>query len=203
MEEVISLNHMRLGLLLLMMIALAASSALSGDLPGSGDQDHVRQSERPLDGYVIHDALDSAGGMVSSESYAMMYTMGELAVGLSFNSACRLWSGFAPFPRILVDVAEGTKPIARTRLYNAVPNPFNPRTLIAYDISTPCDVRLAIYDVTGREVVTLFSGHRDRGSHLAEWNGMTSAGRAAASGVYFLRMEAGGLAETKRLVMGK
>jgi hypothetical protein len=65
------------------------------------------------------------------------------------------------------------------------PNPFNPTTVIRYDLPVPSRVRLKIYDMLGREVSTLVDAAEDAGFKSAVWN----AGELA-SGMYFYRIEA-------------
>ena len=67
------------------------------------------------------------------------------------------------------------------------PNPFNPTTTIDYDLATPANVSLVVYDVTGQEVIVLESGQESTGSHSAIFNGSRFA-----SGVYFVRLVARG-----------
>jgi hypothetical protein len=67
------------------------------------------------------------------------------------------------------------------------PNPFNPTTTIDYDLATPANVSLVVYDVTGQEVIVLESGQESTGSHSAIFNGSRYA-----SGVYFVRLVARG-----------
>ena len=72
-----------------------------------------------------------------------------------------------------------------------MPNPFNPKTTIAFALTEPGDVTLEVYDVAGRRVVTLLDRHMDAGAHRAHWDGMTSEGERAASGFYFNTLSAG------------
>jgi hypothetical protein len=62
------------------------------------------------------------------------------------------------------------------------PNPFNPSTKITFDLPEASTVSLIIYDVLGRQVAELASGHREVGRHSVTWN----AGNQA-SGIYFAR----------------
>jgi len=72
------------------------------------------------------------------------------------------------------------------------PNPFNPTTEIFFGLPARSQVRLAIYDVLGREVRVLVDGTLPAGSHTATWDGRNGSGIAQSSGVYFYRMEATG-----------
>ena len=65
------------------------------------------------------------------------------------------------------------------------PNPFNAKTVIAYQLSEPGNVRLGVYDLLGREVVVLVDAKRDPGYFSAVWDGRDANGKEAASGVYF------------------
>jgi hypothetical protein len=86
----------------------------------------------------------------------------------------------------------------------AFPNPFNPRTTIAFDLPEPGLVTLRVFDVAGRIVRELI-GAEDHtpGRHEVVWNGRDDAGRQVASGTYFGRLELGQYTETKRMVMIK
>ncbi len=72
------------------------------------------------------------------------------------------------------------------------PNPFNPATTVPFSLEKNGTVELTIYDAAGRRIRTLAAGHYQAGSHEAIWNGATDAGRAASSGVYFVRMKLDG-----------
>ncbi|MCH8013012.1 MAG: T9SS type A sorting domain-containing protein [Candidatus Marinimicrobia bacterium] len=83
------------------------------------------------------------------------------------------------------------------------PNPFNPNTTISFDLSEARNVELVIYDILGREVITLISSQHIAGQHKGVWNASN-----VASGVYFYRLvvrQDGILSykETKKLVVLK
>jgi hypothetical protein len=87
-------------------------------------------------------------------------------------------------------------------LYPNVPNPFNPMTLIRYDVpESGGNVTLRIYDVGGRLVRTLVAGHLSPGGKSVTWDGRDDAGGLAASGVYFYRLTAPGYTMTHKLVL--
>ena len=83
------------------------------------------------------------------------------------------------------------------------PNPFNPQTTIAYSVPRAGRVTLQVFDVAGRLVATLFDGDRAAGRHTASWGGRDAAGVAVGSGVYFVRLEAGGVVRTQKVVLLK
>ena len=88
---------------------------------------------------------------------------------------------------------------ARALLGSPSPNPFNPRTTIAFDLPESGPVRLCVFDVAGRLVRTLVDESLPRGSHEAAWDGRDSSGREAASGSYLARLEFGAKVETVRM----
>jgi choice-of-anchor B domain-containing protein len=91
-------------------------------------------------------------------------------------------------------------PVAR--LLGATPNPFNPLTQIAYEVTAPVRVRLVVVDAGGRLVRGLLDGAAlGPGRHTVRWDGRDDAGREAASGTYFYRLEAGGRADAMRLTL--
>lgn len=68
------------------------------------------------------------------------------------------------------------------------PNPFNPSTTISFDVAVRGLVRLTVYDLLGREVVTLSDEVREAGRHATEWNGTNAVGQPVTSGVYLARL---------------
>jgi DNA/RNA endonuclease YhcR with UshA esterase domain len=84
-----------------------------------------------------------------------------------------------------------------------MPNPFNPKTTIAFNLTDPGDVTLGVYDVAGRRVVTLLDRHMDAGTHMVHWDGRTSDGERAASGVYFYKLAAGEERTSRKMVLLK
>ncbi len=84
-----------------------------------------------------------------------------------------------------------------------VPNPFNPMTTISFGIAEPAHVTLRIYDAAGRLVRVLVNERRPAGRYDITWDGHDGAGRTAASGVYFYRLNAGAFEKTRKMVLLK
>lgn len=78
------------------------------------------------------------------------------------------------------------------------PNPFNPMTTITYALAGGSHVSLRVYDILGREVVTLVDRFEEAGSHRAVFDGTRQSG-----GVYFCRLQAGSFVDTKKLMLTK
>jgi parallel beta-helix repeat protein len=93
---------------------------------------------------------------------------------------------------VTVGVEEGATAIpTEFRLYQNYPNPFNPETLIQYDLPKSVHVRVEIFNILGEKVKTLVDERKPAGAHKVIWNGQTASGRAAASGIYVYRLQAG------------
>ena len=102
------------------------------------------------------------------------------------------------FPEQLVDGVKGSGVVKSFRLYNNYPNPFNPSTVVQYDIPKTSKVVIQVYDVLGREVTTLVNAKQAAGSYKVNLN-MSKY----ASGVYFVRMNAGSYVKTQQMMLLK
>ena len=78
------------------------------------------------------------------------------------------------------------------------PNPFNPVTQIQYALTEDIHVELIVYDILGRQVAELINTDQQAGYHQAVWNGNNNA-----SGLYFVKMTAGGYISTQKLILVK
>ncbi|HEU4930358.1 MAG TPA: S8 family serine peptidase [Candidatus Krumholzibacteria bacterium] len=97
--------------------------------------------------------------------------------------------------------APAARPAAELHLPH--PTPFNPTTSIRYDISRRTHVTLSIFDVRGELVITLVDDEQAPGSKSIVWNARDRRGQALASGVYLCRLQAGGIQQTRKLVLLK
>lgn len=83
------------------------------------------------------------------------------------------------------------------------PNPFNPTTMVSYDLPKPTNVRLEIFNVLGQRVKTLVDGYQEAGSQSVMWDGTDRSGSSVASGIYFYRIQAGENSATMKMMMLK
>ncbi len=83
------------------------------------------------------------------------------------------------------------------------PNPFNPTTVIHYQLPQAADVKVEVYNVAGKLVRTLVDGEQDAGFRSVVWDGTSDDGRAVASGVYMYRLQAGSEIDQKQMVLLK
>jgi hypothetical protein len=74
------------------------------------------------------------------------------------------------------------------KLYHNYPNPFNPSTTISYDLKAWSRVSLDIFDILGRNIMTLEKSIKAPGRHMTQWYGKDSKGLKMSTGVYFYRL---------------
>lgn len=89
------------------------------------------------------------------------------------------------------------------RLESVYPNPFNPNTSIKYRIHQGGNVKLGVFDATGRLVRNLVDAIATPGLKTVQWNGQNNQGKTVSSGVYFCRLETGTGVQRMRMVLIK
>ncbi len=81
------------------------------------------------------------------------------------------------------------------------PNPFNPTTVIRYEIPEQSRVVMTILDILGRRIATLDNSIQDAGYKSVVWDGSNELGKQVASGVYLYRIEAGEFTQTRKMIL--
>jgi hypothetical protein len=167
------------------------------------------------------DVISSPPGLVASPFYSFNgagYTVADsLVPGLGYwikssaNAALLLGAGARAGTDASIRIVEtgerppdppgsadaGERPVpTEFRLLGNYPNPFNPSTVISYALPGRAHVRLRVFDLLGEEVATLVDEVQEEGLRSATFDG---SGRA--SGVYYYRLQVGGLAGTGKLVL--
>ncbi len=102
---------------------------------------------------------------------------------------------------LYLDVVSGitdSKPISPNKfaLYQNYPNPFNPSTKISYELKLKTDVNLTIYDIAGREVITLVNSNQNTGYHSTAFDAS-----GLASGVYIYKIKAGSFEKSRKMLL--
>jgi tetratricopeptide (TPR) repeat protein len=85
-----------------------------------------------------------------------------------------------------------------TKLFANYPNPFNPSTVIKYQLSDASQVSLKVFDVMGREVATLVNSYQNKGNYDVTFNANN-----LASGIYFYKLNAGGKQFINKMLLMK
>lgn len=190
-------------------------------LPGSGTTFFAANSSTP--GVVSFDMslLGQSSGAVGAGSlaelrFARVAVSADTTATLSLQLDQLIDAADPPAPipvlqlKELALVIQGGTVVAapvgasRTRLHNAMPNPFNPRTRIAFDLSVPGRTRLVVYDLAGRLVRVLVDRNLGAGPHQFVWNGTDQDGRQVASGVYLYALQPEkGTAQVRKMTLLK
>ncbi len=98
----------------------------------------------------------------------------------------------------IIEINNVTSQAIIYKLYQNYPNPFNPTTRINFSIPKQGFVSIKIYDVMGKEVMTLVNEQKSPGSYEVDFNGSKFS-----SGVYFYRIDAGEFRDLRRMVLIK
>jgi hypothetical protein len=122
-------------------------------------------------------------------------------VDANANRICGQTTSLSPFAIVEPVTTDAIATAPALRLHQNHPNPFNPSTMIRYEIPARGRVRLNVYDVRGRLVRTLANGEQDAGPHQVVWMGDDVKGRRVASGVYLYRLETPNESLRRRMVL--
>jgi hypothetical protein len=169
------------------------------------------KSHTPGTGWNERSEVHAAGGGDASSVAIMDQSLppGVHAVDGVFSSAVD-WAvvAFEILPGVVSTkgaespaVDEPRDPLAQVTLYRPFPNPTSQGTSIAFELGSPTQVDVVVYNARGQRVRTLSRGRQAPGRQLLRWDGRNESGIKAPSGVYFIRMRLGGEALTRKVVL--
>ena len=101
------------------------------------------------------------------------------------------------------NLLETTRPKLLPRkitLHQNYPNPFNGKTAIDFNLSFQSNVKLDIFDISGRNVNTILNEVMPAGRHRTSWNGKNNGGIDEGSGMYFYRINVGDFEDSRKLI---
>lgn len=138
--------------------------------------------------HYLNDVLNDTSYAVTKSSLA--------SFGLNlhpWSSAVMILADSAFRLSVSTDVQRNAQELLTYELLQNYPNPFNPQTNITYTLPKPCQVRLTVFDVLGREVATLVHEHQPAGSYGVQFSAKGGSayggdGSSLASGVYFYQL---------------
>ncbi len=99
---------------------------------------------------------------------------------------------------IHTSVVSGKELPSEFKLYSNYPNPFNPSTVIQFDLPKAGVVNLKVFDILGREVATLMNEEKQQGIYKVKYNA-----QGLSSGVYFYRFQSGSYVSIKKMILMK
>jgi hypothetical protein len=116
------------------------------------------------------------------------------------GSGYALWENDGdPLDRLFEENSTGETSLADGfALFGVYPNPFNPSTVISYQLPEASSVTLVVYDISGRQIAELADGWRDAGVHEASFDASD-----LVSGVYIYQLEAGDFNASKKMMLIK
>ena len=139
-----------------------------------------------------------SGGLPVAEAQVMLFDLSDLRRGVLAQATTDADGLFAlPLAALggAVALPEGFA------LGANYPNPFNPATIIPYQLAATAQVRLEVFNTLGQRMATLVEGEQGAGTYQAQWDGTDASGRAAAAGVYVYRLTVDGVSQTGRMVL--
>ena len=147
--------------------------------------------------YTAEEALDSTGihnvvvDPVNNLIYAEVTHFSTLAIASRSSQNASI-----------ISEATDLREPSRLTLYANYPNPFNPETLIRFDLSgeKPLHIRLSIFNLLGQEVRVLVNKILDPGMQTLVWDGKDEQGNTMVSGIYIYRLRAGQTVVSRRMV---
>jgi len=163
-------------------------------------------------GYDFASGIESGSGPIlefevqfdnNLNNSSIIMTMPSVAAGdAGANPLTTVFHGFGQFTGYLAMDDEIVIP-GEFGLHPNFPNPFNPTTMIAYDLPEAADVRLQIYDLMGRNINTLVNQNQPAGRHFITWNANDFSGNQVSAGVYLYRLQAGDKIFTRKMILMK
>ena len=88
-------------------------------------------------------------------------------------------------------------------LYQNFPNPFNPVTILHYDLPENTMVNITIFDIMGRMVSELVNGQQTSGYKTITWDATNSLGETVSAGVYLYSIQTGEFRQVKKMILLK
>lgn len=145
----------------------------------------------------------AAGGSPGSLSVADLNNDSymDLSVGTRSSNEVLVYMNTAS-PSSVGDDDNPARPVGFVLMQNR-PNPFNPSTVIEYELDNRVHVSLTVYNVLGQRVVGLVDAEQSAGQHQVNWDGLSDSQTPVAGGVYFYRLIAGDRYESKKMVLVK
>ncbi|HPM01184.1 MAG TPA: T9SS type A sorting domain-containing protein [Candidatus Cloacimonadota bacterium] len=94
--------------------------------------------------------------------------------------------------------------VQKTRMLQGnYPNPFNPTTTIAYQLTKSQPVNITVYNAKGQKVRNLLNSVITAGNHTVVWNGMDDHGKSVSSGIYYYRLSTADHSEVRKAILMK
>ncbi len=111
--------------------------------------------------------------------------------------------GTPNYANTVADLGQTTTALPEHFTLTNYPNPFNPSTMLEWNLCKSNMVTINIYSLTGQKIRTLLSGFQVAGKHQMQWDGKDDGGKNVAAGIYFARLKAGTHSALRKLILLK
>ncbi len=144
---------------------------------------------------LYSDLLEQGSYFVSATGIS---SDGRYITGYGYNSQTGKTEAFLLDTQATTDISDRSQIPAEFKLYQNYPNPFNPSTVIKFSIPYQSYVTLKVYDLLGKEIVTLLSEKLSAGEYQMDFTAEN-----LQSGLYFYKLTAGNFNEVKKMILMK
>lgn len=171
--------------------------------PGPGSA-YLRSQNGEL---TQQNALNLSGGSFTGQfSYTAPASPGTdtlwLSEAIGYSNGWNWGTEKRIIVRTLVGINNLNSP-AYYKLDQNFPNPFNPSTVINFEIPKNEFVSLKVFDISGREVTTLVNEYLQQGLHSFGFDINSTRGNYITSGIYYYTLKAGNFSDTKKMIVVK
>ena len=138
--------------------------------------------------------------------YSLSKTLAAGAYVYSFD-ALDLYAGQAAGEPLTeqsgpVVIGADLPPAQEVKVYHGVFKPGeNEKTNVSFNTTAPVSITVTVYNNIGRKVIELYHGTSSAGLNLIQWDGKNDSGQRVSSGVYTIKIEGGGINQSKRVVV--
>jgi len=182
-------------------------SDADNDAPAAGyPKVRIRKSGAEISGSPF-----SLGYVSGSNNTGAVYSLSKTLAAGDYSclfEALDLYSGTASGGPLseksgpLVIGASVVPPASEVKVYHGVFKPGeNEKTSVAFNLPAAAVVTVNVYDSSGRKVRDLYSGSSASGLNTMQWDGRNDGGQRVSSGVYTVKVEGGGINQTRRVVV--
>jgi len=165
--------------------------------------------------------IKKSGADISGSPFAMNYVSGANNAGAIYSLSKTLAAGAYVYSFDALDLyggqatgeplAEQSGPVVigadlppaqEVKVYHGVFKPGeNEKTNISFNTTAPVSITVTVYNNIGRKVIELYHGTSSAGLNLIQWDGKNDSGQRVSSGVYTIKIEGGGMNQSKRVVV--
>ena len=165
--------------------------------------------------------IKKSGADISGSPFVMDHVSGANDAGAIYSLSKTLASGDYAYSFDALDLYSGQAtgeplaeqsgpvviggelpPAQEVKVYHGVFKPGeNEKTNVSFNTATPVTITVTVYNNVGRKVKELYNGSSSAGLNLIQWDGKNESGQRVSSGVYTIKIEGGGINQSKRVVV--